>query len=85
MSHILVINSSVSGEASISRILVEDAVQRLSEVNPDAVLAFIGITDVAFIHAEGIGHGPEARELALANARSRIAEAAISAAAALRA
>jgi len=203
MNHILVINSSLSGEASVSRILVEDAVRRLLEVNPGAVvtyrdlgdapiphltsatvagiravagtqaelaaqalsdeliaelqaadvvvigapmynfsiptslrawfdhvlrprvtfaynegsvqgllpgkrviviesrgglysegptkgmdfqepylktlLGFVGMTDVTFIHAEKIGFGPEARELALATAKSRIAEAAMGA------
>lgn len=39
------------------------------------LLAFIGISDVTFIHAEKIGFGPEARELALAGARVRIAHA----------
>lgn len=40
------------------------------------LLGFIGITDVTFIHAEKIGFGAEARELALATARLQIAEAA---------
>jgi FMN-dependent NADH-azoreductase len=39
------------------------------------LLGFIGITDVTFIHAEKIGFGAEARELALTTARSKIAEA----------
>ncbi|WP_414717574.1 hypothetical protein [Steroidobacter sp.] len=34
------------------------------------------MTDVTFIHAEKIGFGAEARELALATARLKIAEAA---------
>lgn len=38
MSHILVLNSSISGEASVSRLLVEDAVQRLLDVNPGATV-----------------------------------------------
>jgi len=38
------------------------------------LLGFIGITDVTFIHAEKIGFGPEARELALAGAREQIAQ-----------
>lgn len=37
------------------------------------LLGFIGIDDVTFINAEKIGFGPEARELALAGARERIA------------
>ncbi len=36
------------------------------------LLAFIGITDVAFIHAEKIGYGPEAQQLSLAKAREQI-------------
>lgn len=40
------------------------------------LLGFVGITDVTFIHAEKIGFGPEARELALTTAKSRIAEVA---------
>ena len=38
MAHILVLNSSVSGDASVSRLLVEDAVERLREVHPDAIV-----------------------------------------------
>ncbi|KAA0696359.1 FMN-dependent NADH-azoreductase [Halopseudomonas laoshanensis] len=38
------------------------------------LLGFIGITDVTFIHAERIGSGPEARELAIETAKSRIEE-----------
>jgi FMN-dependent NADH-azoreductase len=37
------------------------------------LLAFMGIGDVAFIHAEKIGFGPEARESALTEAKARIA------------
>ena len=39
------------------------------------LLGFIGITDVAFVHAEKIGFGPEAREAGIAHARSQIAAA----------
>jgi len=39
------------------------------------LLSFIGITDVTFVHAEKIGFGPEARELALTSAKVRIAQA----------
>lgn len=38
MDHILVINSSTSGEGSVSRALVEDAVQLLLASEPDAVV-----------------------------------------------
>jgi FMN-dependent NADH-azoreductase len=38
MTHILAVNSSISGEASVSRVLVEDALQRLLEVNPGATV-----------------------------------------------
>lgn len=38
------------------------------------LLGFIGIVDVTFIHAEKIGFGPEARELALSSARAHIAQ-----------
>lgn len=37
------------------------------------LLGFIGISKVAFVHAEKIGYGPEARDLALANAKEQIA------------
>jgi FMN-dependent NADH-azoreductase len=37
------------------------------------VLAFIGITDVTIIRAEGLAFGPEAREAALSKARDHIA------------
>lgn len=38
------------------------------------LLGFIGITDLSFIHAEKVGFGPDARELALASARKQIVE-----------
>jgi FMN-dependent NADH-azoreductase len=41
------------------------------------LLAFIGITDVTFIHAEKLGFGPEARELAVQSATTRIVEAVV--------
>lgn len=40
MSNILVLNSSVSGEASISRLLVADAVTELTQRDPAAKLVF---------------------------------------------
>ncbi|MEX3959956.1 FMN-dependent NADH-azoreductase [Trinickia sp. EG282A] len=39
-------------------------------------LGFIGITDVSFIHAEGLNMGPDAASAALAGAREAIAAAA---------
>jgi FMN-dependent NADH-azoreductase len=39
------------------------------------LLGFVGITDVAFVHAERIGYGPEARDAAINHARSQIAAA----------
>jgi FMN-dependent NADH-azoreductase len=39
------------------------------------LLGFVGITDVAFVHAEKVGYGPEAREAAIAHARSQISAA----------
>jgi FMN-dependent NADH-azoreductase len=39
-----------------------------------ALLGFIGLTDVEFVHAEKIGFGPEARDAALAGAKARIAK-----------
>jgi FMN-dependent NADH-azoreductase len=39
------------------------------------LLGFVGITDVAFVHAERIGYGPEARDAAITHARSQIAAA----------
>jgi FMN-dependent NADH-azoreductase len=38
VTNIFVLNSSVSGEASVSRLLVEDAVQRLLDVHPGATV-----------------------------------------------
>lgn len=38
MPHILAITSSVSGDRSVSSLLVEDAVQRLQDVHPEAVV-----------------------------------------------
>ncbi|MES2818371.1 MAG: FMN-dependent NADH-azoreductase [Pseudomonadota bacterium] len=40
------------------------------------VLAFVGIEDVRFIHAEGLSMGPEAMAQGLARARAQLAEAA---------
>jgi FMN-dependent NADH-azoreductase len=39
------------------------------------VLAFLGMTDVQFVYAEGLAMGPEAEQLALASAQSQIEEA----------
>lgn len=36
------------------------------------LLRFVGITDVLFVHAERIGFGPEARDAAMATARTKI-------------
>lgn len=36
------------------------------------LLGFMGITDVAFVHAEKIGYGPEAREAAIDQARAQL-------------
>jgi FMN-dependent NADH-azoreductase len=36
------------------------------------LLGFMGITDVAFVHAEKIGYGPEAREAAIEHAKAQI-------------
>ena len=38
------------------------------------VLAFLGMTDVEFIYAEGLAMGAEAEQAALASARQQIAE-----------
>jgi FMN-dependent NADH-azoreductase len=38
------------------------------------LLGFIGITDVAFVRAEKIGYGPEARTASIEAARARISE-----------
>ena len=37
------------------------------------LLRFIGLTDVTFIYAEKLGLGPQAREVALAAAKTKIA------------
>lgn len=36
------------------------------------LLGFMGLTDVAFVHAERIGYGPEAREAAIEQARAQL-------------
>lgn len=36
------------------------------------LLGFMGLTDVAFVHAEKIGYGPEAREAAIEQARAQL-------------
>lgn len=45
MNHLLVINSSVSGEASVSRFLVGDVVQRMLEINPNAEVTYRDLND----------------------------------------
>ena len=39
------------------------------------VFAFLGMTDVQFVYAEGLAMGPEAEQIALASAQSQIEEA----------
>jgi FMN-dependent NADH-azoreductase len=39
------------------------------------IFAFLGLTDVQFVYAEGLAMGPEAEQRALASARSQIDEA----------
>lgn len=48
--HILVINSSASGDASVSRILVDEAVQRLLEANPGAGVTYRDVGDTPIAH-----------------------------------
>lgn len=48
------------------------AVMDFQEPYLRALLAFIGLDDVTFIHAEKIAYGPEAREEALVNAKNAI-------------
>jgi AraC-like DNA-binding protein len=50
MNNILVINGSLSGEVSVSRILVEHAVQSLLEVNPLAEVTYRGLEDMSDPH-----------------------------------
>ena len=50
MNHSLVINSSVSGEASVSRFLVGDVVQRMLEVNPNAEVTYRDLNDAPIPH-----------------------------------
>ena len=38
------------------------------------LLGFMGVTDVTFVHAEKLGYGPEARSVALEQAKSRIVD-----------
>jgi len=52
------------------------AVMDFQEPYLKTLLGFIGLTDVTFVHAEKLGFGPEARELALTIARGKIAETA---------
>lgn len=48
--NILAINSSVSGDASVSRALVAEAVQHLLEANPDAALTYRDLGDDPIAH-----------------------------------
>jgi FMN-dependent NADH-azoreductase len=45
----------------------------LHEITIDAVLRFLGITDITFVRAHGLAMGPEAREAGLTTARTQIA------------
>nr|WP_315593901.1 NAD(P)H-dependent oxidoreductase [uncultured Cupriavidus sp.] len=45
----------------------------LHEITMDAVLRFLGITDITFVRAHGLAMGPEAREAGLTKARTEIA------------
>lgn len=45
----------------------------LHEITMDAVLRFLGITDIEFVRAHGLAMGPEAREAGLTAARTQIA------------
>lgn len=50
MSHILVINSSLSGKASVSRILVDEAIERLLELQPGAVVTYRDVGEALIPH-----------------------------------
>jgi FMN-dependent NADH-azoreductase len=50
MNHILVINSSLSGDESVSRIMVDNAVQRLTEVAPGSVVTYRDVGDAPIPH-----------------------------------
>lgn len=55
----------------------KDGLADLSKLYMQTVLNFIGITDIEFVYAEGIGYGPEAIEKAQQSAKAeldRIAE-----------
>ena len=56
MTRILVINSSASGDASVSRILVDEAVQRLVDAHPDAVVTHrdLDATPTPHLTSEGV-------------------------------
>ena len=44
----------------------------LHEITMDAVLRFLGITDITFVRAHGLAMGPEAREAGLNTAKTEI-------------
>lgn len=77
-------DTGVQGMVTAKKVFVIETRGGLYTEGPSAVtdfqepllkvlLGFIGLTDVTFIHAEKIGYGPEAREAAIAGAKSRIA------------
>jgi len=53
MSNILVLNSSVLGHASVSRVLVDEAVARLTRVDPGAAIVHrdVGVAPVPHLTA----------------------------------
>ena len=40
-----------------------------------AVLEFIGLTDISFVRAEGVGRSPDAEKIALLHAEAQVAAA----------
>jgi len=51
----------------------DDSALDLHEITMNAVLRFLGVTDIQFVRAHGLAMGPESREAGLNQARTEIA------------
>lgn len=80
MSHVLVLNSSVSGDASVSRQLVNDAIKRLSGASADITLRDLGAEPMPHLGQDAVAAirggqtANEAQEKALALSDKLVAE-----------
>jgi len=74
---ILHIDSSISGDSSVSRTSSRSVVDQFKAVMPGAevirrdLFGFLGVLDLTFVRAEGVAMGDEARQRAIEAARGK--------------